>query len=234
MGEPALGPKWPCPIETRGLHLPAVSQELSLVFWNTCLIVSEICVRRGGTMLVGYARTSTVEQAAGLEAQRRDLGATGCTKLFVEQVSSLGERHQLTNALGFVREGDTLVVTRLDRLARSTSHLLALVEELDRKGVSLRILDFGGGEVDTRSPSGRMLLTVFAAMAQFEREIMLQRQREGIAAAKVEGKYKGRAPTARRKADEVRRLKETGAGASAIAKELGIGRASVYRILAGD
>lgn len=185
-------------------------------------------------MLVGYARTSTAEQAAGLEAQKRDLGATGCTKIFVEQVSSVGERQQLKTALDFVREGDTLVVTRLDRLARSTSHLLSLVEELDRNGVALRVLDFGGGEVDTRSPSGRMLLTVFAAMAQFEREIMLQRQREGIEAAKLAGKYKGRSPTARRKADEVRKLKEAGAGASAIAKQLGIARASVYRILAGE
>ncbi|MBY2910570.1 recombinase family protein [Rhizobium leguminosarum] len=181
-----------------------------------------------------YARTSTAEQAAGLEAQKRDLGATGCTKLFVEQVSSVGERQQLKAALDFVREGDALVVTRLDRLARSTSHLLSLVEDLDRKGVALRILDFGGGEVDTRSPSGRMLLTVFAAMAQFEREVMLQRQREGIAAAKIAGKYRGRAPTARRKAEEVRKLKQAGEGASAIAKQLGIARASVYRILAGD
>ncbi|KQU76499.1 integrase [Aminobacter sp. DSM 101952] len=182
-------------------------------------------------MLVGYARTSTAEQAAGLEAQKRDLGATGCTKMFVEQVSSVGERQQLKAALDFVREGDTLVVTRLDRLARSTSHLLALVEELDRKGVALRILDFGGGEVDTRSPSGRMLLTVFAAMAQFEREVMLQRQREGIAVARAAGKYKGRAPTARAKSQSVLDLKEAGIGPSDIARQLGIGRASVYRIL---
>lgn len=183
-------------------------------------------------MLVGYARTSTAEQAAGLEAQKRDLsGATGCTKIFTEQASSVGERQQLTAALDFVREGDTLVVTRLDRLARSTSHLLAIVEQLDRKGVALRILDFGGGEVDTRSPSGRMLLTVFGAMAQFEREVMLQRQREGIAAAKALGKYKGRAPTARAKQQSVLELKANGVGPSEIARQLGIGRASVYRLL---
>lgn len=188
-------------------------------------------VRQEGELLVGYARTSTAEQAAGLEAQKRDLGATGCTKTFVEQVSSVGERQQLRAALDFVREGDTLVVTRLDRLARSTSHLLSLVEDLDRKGVALRILDFGGGEVDTRSPSGRMLLTVFAAMAQFEREVMLQRQREGIVAAKAAGKYKGRAPTAQRKRDDVHVLRGQGVGASEIARKLGISRASVYRIL---
>lgn len=182
-------------------------------------------------MLVGYARTSTAEQAAGLQAQMRDLGEVGCQKIFSEQVSSVGQRAQLDAALEFVREGDTLIVTRLDRLARSTSHLLSLVSLLDAQGVGLRIIDFGGGEVDTKSPSGRMLLTVFAAMAQFEREVMLQRQREGILAAKAEGKYKGRAPTARRKENGVRELKAAGVGASSIARQLGISRASVYRIL---
>jgi DNA invertase Pin-like site-specific DNA recombinase len=187
----------------------------------------------GNEMLVGYARTSTAEQAAGLQAQIRDLETVvGCEKLFSEQVSSVGQRLQLSAALDFVRESDTLVVTKLDRLARSTSHLLSLVEQLDRKGVALRILDFGGGEVDTKSPSGRMLLTVFAAMAQFEREVMLQRQREGILAAKAAGKYKGRKPTARMKEAEIRELKKAGLGASAIARQLGIGRASVYRALA--
>lgn len=183
-------------------------------------------------MLVGYARTSTVEQGAGLQAQIRDLKqVVGCEKIFSEQVSSVGQRCQLDAALEFVREGDTMVVTRLDRLARSTSHLLSLVSKLDAKGVGLRIIDFGGGEVDTKSPSGRMLLTVFAAMAQFEREVMLQRQREGILAAKNAGKYKGRTPTARRKETDVRELKAAGVGASSIARQLGISRASVYRIL---
>lgn len=182
-------------------------------------------------MIIGYARTSTAEQEAGLQAQIRDLGATGCTKIFSEQVSSVGERQQLKAAMEFVREGDTLCVTKLDRLARSTSHLLSLVELMEKKGVALRILDFGGGEVDTKSPSGKMLLTVFAAMAEFERSIMLVRQREGIEAAKAVGKYKGRAPTARRKEKEIKSLKEAGVGASEIARQLGVGRASVYRVL---
>lgn len=187
----------------------------------------------GAKMLIGYARTSTSEQVAGLQAQLRDLDAVaGCTKIFSEQVSSVGQRAQLDAALEFVREGDTLCVTKLDRLARSTAHLLSLVDFLEGKGVALRILDFGGGEVDTKSPSGKMLLTVFAAMAQFEREIMLQRQREGILAAKQAGRYKGRKPTARMKEAEVRELKGSGLGPSAIARKLGIARASVYRILA--
>lgn len=182
-------------------------------------------------MIVGYARTSTTEQDAGLEAQQRDLSASGCTKIFAEMVSSVGERRQLNAALDFVREGDTLVVTKLDRLARSTAHLLQLVQQLDQQGVSLRILDFGGEAVNTKGPSGKLLLTVFAAFAQFEREMMLERQRDGIAKAKAAGKYKGRAPTARAKSAEVVKLKEQGIGATEIARRLDIGRASVYRIL---
>ncbi len=94
-------------------------------------------------MLVGYARTSTAEQVAGLDAQTRDLLATGCKKLFQEQVSSVAARSQLEAALDFCREGDTLVVTKLDRLARSTADLLRIVETLEMKGVGLRIVDFG-------------------------------------------------------------------------------------------
>ena len=182
-------------------------------------------------MLVGYARTSTVDQEAGFEAQMRDLEAEGCEKVFGEQVSSVGERAQLEAALDFVRESDTLVVLKIDRLARSTSHLLDIVGRLEAKGAGLRILDFGGGEVDTKSPAGKLVLTMFGAMAEFERGIMLERQREGIARAKAAGRYRGRKPTARAKADEIRALKEQGVGASEIARRLSIGRASVYRVL---
>jgi DNA invertase Pin-like site-specific DNA recombinase len=183
-------------------------------------------------MLIGYARTSTLDQVAGLEAQEAALAATGCTKLFREQASSVGQRDQLAVALDFVREGDTLVVSRIDRLARSTADLLGIVAALETKQVALRILDFGGAEVDTRSPTGRMLLTMFAAVAEFERAIMLERQRAGIAAAKAAGRYKGRAPTARRQGKRVEALHAQGLGASAIAAEIGISRASVYRVLA--
>lgn len=183
-------------------------------------------------MDVGYCRTSCAEQVAGLDAQRRDLAATGCTKLFVEQVSSVVVREQLAAAMEFVREGDTLVVTRLDRLARSTTDLLAIVGTLERKGVGMRILDLGGADVDTRSPTGRMLLTMMAAIAEFERTIMLERQKVGVAKAKADGRYRGRVPTARRQSRRVVELHRSGKGASAIATEVGISRASVYRILA--
>jgi DNA invertase Pin-like site-specific DNA recombinase len=181
-------------------------------------------------MTIGYARTSTVDQQAGLEAQLRDLGAAGTQKVFQEQTSSIGNRPQLVAALDFIREGDVLVVTRLDRLARSTAHLLQIVETIEKKGAALRVLNLN---LDTATATGRLMLTLIGAIAQFERELMLERQREGIAKAKAAGRYKGRAPTARAKLDQIRALKAQGIGASEIARRLGIGRASVYRLLSG-
>lgn len=173
-----------------------------------------------------------MDQVAGLEAQVADLKTVGCEELFVEQVSSLAIRDQLDAALAYVRKGDTLVVTKIDRLARSSQHLWEFVRQLDEKAVALRILNLGGEAVDTRGATGRMILNVFAAFAQFEREMMLERQRDGIAKAKKDGRYKGRKPTARLKAPEVMRLAGEGRNPSEIAKALGIGRASVYRALA--
>lgn len=182
-------------------------------------------------MLVGYGRTSTVEQQAGLEAQERDLRAVGAERIFTEQVSSIAKRAQLEAAIDFVRDGDVLLVTKLDRLARSTADLLALVARLQAKGVALRVLSMGASDLDTRTPTGKLMLTMLGAVAEFERALMLERQREGIAKAKGEGKYKGRAPTAQAKAAQVRQLHATGAKPVAIAEKLGISRASVYRLL---
>ncbi len=184
--------------------------------------------------LVGYARTSTTEQEAGLEAQVRDLQAAGCTKIFREQVSSLSDRAQLERALEYLRGGDTLVVCKVDRLARSTVGLWDLVKRLeavDDGGAGLRVLNLGGETVDTKSATGKLILTIFAGFAQFEIEIMKERQREGIAKAKVEGRYKGRKPTARAKADDAVRLFKAGRTVSEIAQQLEIGRGSVYRAL---
>lgn len=180
--------------------------------------------------MVGYARTSTTDQKAGLEAQLRDLTKAGCVKVFKEEVSSVStSRPELDRALEYLREGDTLIVTKPDRLARSTADLIQITETLGRKKVGLRFLS--NPELNTDSPNGRLMLTILGAIAQFERELMLERQREGIAKAKTEGKYKGRTPTARRKASEVIRLKEEGLTGDAIAERLDIGRASVFRIL---
>ena len=181
-------------------------------------------------MIVGYARTSTMDQTAGLEAQERELRDAGCDKLFVEQVSSVDvrARDRLAEALDYVRDGDTLVVTKLDRLARSVAHLLEVLEALTAKGASLRILSMG---IDTGTATGKLMLTLLGGVAEFERSIMLERQREGIAKAKAAGKYKGRKPTAMAKGDDVRALRAKGMKPNDIAKEVGIGRASVYRIL---
>ncbi|MDU8914168.1 recombinase family protein [Aestuariicoccus sp. MJ-SS9] len=184
-------------------------------------------------MLIGYARTSTLDQKAGLEVQRDELAAAGCEKLFEEQVSSVdvSARERLAEALDYVRDGDTLIVTRLDRLARSVPHLLDILDTLTAKGATLRVLGMG---IDTGTPTGKLMITVLGSIAEFEREIMLERQREGIAKAKAAGKYKGRKPTAQAKSKEVLKLHGEGTGATEIAKALGIGRASVYRILRAE
>ena len=181
-------------------------------------------------VLIGYARTSTTDQKAGLEAQLRDLKEAGCTKIFSEELSSVaGKRAQLEAALEWVREGDTLIVTRLDRLARSVADLVAITETLRRKGVGLRILALN---LDTSTPTGKLMVNLLGSIAEFERELMLERQREGIAKAKADGKYQGRQPTARRKTKDVLKLRAEGRSASDIVAMLGISRASVFRILA--
>lgn len=181
------------------------------------------------TALIGYARTSTTDQKAGLEAQLRDLAAAGCAKIFREELSSVAtKRPELERALDYVREGDTLIVTKLDRLARSVADLVAITGTLRAKDVTLRILAMN---LDTATSTGKLMLNLLGSIAEFERELMLERQREGIAKAKAEGKYKGRTPTARAKADDVIALRAKGMTGDAIAARLGIGRASVFRIL---
>src|SRR4051795_1923792 len=180
--------------------------------------------------LVGYARTSTSDQKAGLEAQLRDLSNARCGKIFTEEMSSVAsKRHQLDAALDWVRDGDKLVVTKLDRLARSVADLVSITQALRRKKVELQILSMN---LDTSTPTGKLMLNLLGTIAEFERELMLERQREGIAKAKAEGKYVGRQPTARRKSDQVRQLRAEGKSANDIVRALGISRASVFRILA--
>jgi DNA invertase Pin-like site-specific DNA recombinase len=177
------------------------------------------------------ARTSTTEQLAGLEAQLRELEASQCQKIFQEQVSSVSVRAQLEAALEFTREGDVLVATKLDRLARSVADLMSIIQTLKKKQVGLRILNLG---MDTQTPTGKLMLTVLGGVAQFEREIMLERQREGVAKAKAAGKYKGRKPLATELRQEVVALAAHGVAKAQIARQLNIGEASVYRILAAD
>ncbi|MCP2680528.1 recombinase family protein [Maricaulaceae bacterium NA33B04] len=181
---------------------------------------------------VGYARTSTVDQSYSYQEQIDTLQREGCTKVFSEQISAVSqERPEFDAALSYLRQGDTLVVTKLDRLARSLPDLMSIRTELETRGVGLRVLDMG---LDTSTPHGKMVMGIIGSVAEFERSLMLERQRIGIAKAKEAGKYKGRAPTAMAKADEIKALAAQGIGKTEIAKRLGIGRASVYRALQAE
>lgn len=159
----------------------------------------------------------------------KELAAAGCEKTFQEQVSSVANRTQLHAALEFVRDGDILVVTKSDRLARSVRDLRAILQTLESKQVGMRILNLG---MDTHTPTGKLMLTMLGAVAQFEREMMLERQREGIAKAKSEGRYKGRKSIAEDLRHNVQKMAAEGSTRKAIASQLGIGEATVYRILA--
>lgn len=177
-------------------------------------------------MLIGYARVSTKDQ--DLTGQLEKLTAAGCTKIFEEKKSGVDrDREQLALMMDSVRDGDTVVCCKLDRIARSTQHLLEIAETLQAAGVGLRIL---GTDIDTTTSTGKLMLTMLGAIATFEREIMLERQRDGIELAKLAGKYKGRKPTTKPRAVEVLELLGQGLTKQAVADRLGIGVASVYRI----
>lgn len=174
---------------------------------------------------IGYARVSTTGQ--DLTAQMEALSE--CDKIFQEKVSaSTSSRSELQSLLEYVREGDTVVVTKLDRIARNTADLLNIIACLEQKKVAFKVLNIN---LDTSTPTGRLMLTMLGAIAQFERELLLERQREGIEIAKREGKYTGRKPTAKAKAKEIASFLEQGMTKQAIADKLNIGVASVYRIV---
>ena len=166
-----------------------------------------------------------------MDLQHEALAAAGCEKIFSEKMSgrSADDREQLTQALDWVREGDTLIVTRLDRLARSVGDLYRIIEVIATKGVAFRCLNQAG--VDTDSSTGRLMLAILGAVAAFENDLRRERQLEGIAKAKARGAYKGRPPSI--DAAVVKRLREEGIAPSDIARQLRIGRASVYRVLKG-
>ena len=175
----------------------------------------------------GYARVSTTDQ--DLTIQREALKVAGCKVIREETVSgtSRQDRTELDTLLQFIREGDTLVVTRIDRLARSTRDLMNIVHELEQRGVRVKATEqsFDTGD----DIYGEVTMKLLAVFAEFETKLRKERQMEGIEKAKERGVYKGRKPTI--DAGQVRSLKEQGMGATAIARELSIGRASVYRIL---
>jgi len=178
-------------------------------------------------VLVGYSRVSSVGQS--LEVQVEQLLAAGCEEVFQEKRSgtTVQGRTELEAALRFVRKGDVLCVTRLDRLARSMTDLAVIMEALKAKQVGFRCLQQA---LDTTTSEGRLLLHIMGAFAEFETSIRRERQAEGIAKAKVKGVYKGRPRSI--DALQVAELRAQGEGASAIARKLGISRASIYRVTA--
>ncbi|WP_246610954.1 recombinase family protein [Aquisediminimonas profunda] len=177
--------------------------------------------------LVGYARVSSTGQS--LDVQLEALKDAGCEKIFSEKMSgrSTEGRDQLAEALDYLREGDTLIVTRLDRLARSVGDLFTILDKLTAKNVGFRCLSQSA--VDTTTSSGRLMLGVLGAVAAFEADIRKERQMEGIAKAKAEGRYKGRPVAIDR--EKVRLLLAEGVGPAEVARRLQIGRASVYRAM---
>ncbi len=175
----------------------------------------------------GYARVSTLDQ--DLTLQRQALRAAGCSVIRAEKASGSRRdgRTELQVLLDFVQPGDSLVITRIDRLARSLKDLQDIVHELKNRGVALRATE---QPVDTGTAAGKAFLDMLGVFAEFETNLRRERQLEGIAQAKARGVYRGRKPSI--DMAEVRRLREQdGLGATAIARRLGIGRASVYRAL---
>jgi DNA invertase Pin-like site-specific DNA recombinase len=179
------------------------------------------------TSKIGYARVSTFEQ--DLDVQIAALKAAGCDVVRAEKRSgtSTQGRDELRTLLDFIRAGDVLMVTRIDRLARSIGDLQDIVRELKAKGATLRATE---QPIDTSTAAGKAFLDMLGVFAEFETNLRRERQMEGIAAAKLRGVYKGRPPSI--DADKVAALKAEGLGATEIAKRLGVGRASVYRVLA--
>jgi len=180
-------------------------------------------------MLIGYARVSTGGQDLAL--QRAALTVAGCSRLFEETVSGAQrERQQLASLLLTVRPDDVIVVTRLDRLARSTRDLLDIAEKLQGVGVGLRSL--AEPWADTTSPAGRMVLTIFAGIAEFERSLIQHRTREGREAARQRGVQFGRSPALTiEQAQTARRLIADGQAVRAVARLLGVHVATLYRTL---
>ena len=181
------------------------------------------------TQTIGYARVSTEDQDCSI--QEEALRAAGASIIRSERKSgtTTSGRTELATVLDFLREGDTLLVTRIDRLARSLIDLEGIVAQLRAKGAYLRATE---QPIDTSTPAGRAFLQMLGVFAEFETAIRRERQMEGIAKAKAKGVYKGRKPSV--PVDKVREMKAQGMGASTIAKQLGIARSSVYEALRAE
>ena len=189
-------------------------------------MIKRLPTPKNGARKYGYARVSTEDQ--DLSIQNTALEAAGCMTIFAEKMSGTRRdgRKELDVLLEYVREGDTVIVTRIDRLARSMKDLQDIVHELKEKGVALRATE---QPIDTGSAAGKAFLDMLGIFAEFETNLRRERQMEGIARAKTAGVYKGRKPSL--DVEKIKALKAGGMGAAAIAKKLNMARSSVYRVL---
>lgn len=183
--------------------------------------------------LIGYARVST--KAQDTDRQEQDLLAAGVRRddLYVDHGVSGGraDRAGLTTAMAALHDGDTLVITTLDRLGRSTANMLKLADELKARGVGLRVLNLGGGDVDTSTPTGQMVFTVMAALGQMELDIKRERINDSVSKRRAAGKDLGgrKVQFTDSQVRNAARLIETGEPAAQVARDLGMSRATLYR-----
>ena len=179
-------------------------------------------------VFIGYARVSTLDQ--DFTTQKERLLNFGCQKVFSEKKSAMSKKNRtaLDACLEYLREGDTLVITKIDRLARSSRDLHNIIHDLEKSNINLVVLD---QNIDTRTPIGKVFFGILATFAEFETNIRKERQREGIEKSKKLGKYKGRKATAQAKKAEMIHLLERGMSKPNIAKEVGVSVASVYNVL---
>ena len=180
-------------------------------------------------MKIGYARVSTKEQRESLTAQERTLREAGCEEVYKEVASGVKtKRPEFLAAIRSSREGDTLIVTRLDRLGHSTLETLRTVQEIDARGVRVKALDLN---LDTRTPSGRMVLSVISSLAQWERDTLVERTKEGLAHARANGRTGGRPPalTASQREAAIAAL-DKGMGLTQTAKTFGVSVSTITRL----
>jgi len=180
--------------------------------------------------ILGYARVSTSDQ--DLESQKRRLDAAGTFRIFEDVISGKTfHRPGLSALLDHIRPGDTLAVVRLDRLGRSLRELLDVVETLKKRGVALLSLE---EQIDTSSAAGELVFHVFGAIAQFERRLIAERTRDGLANARAKGSRPGRPPLDREKLDAALLLMEGGLSPTKAARQVGLGRSTLYREISGQ